>query len=77
MKKIQVLYPDPQMEQLRQVAKELDRPISEIIREATAEWMKRWAPAGDGEVREEPPVFSGGRIKTKAEHLRSASHAHE
>ncbi len=77
MKKIQILYPDPQMEALRRVARELDRPISEIIREATAEWMKRWAPAAGSEVREAPPVYSAGTILVKPEHLREASHARE
>lgn len=73
MKKIQILYPDPQMEELRRAARRLDRPVSEIVREATAEWLRRRAPRFD-EVREEPPVFSAGTIAIDADRLRAASY---
>ena len=73
MKKIQILYPDPQMEQLRRAARQLDRPVSEIVREATADWLRRRAPHFD-QVREEPPVYSAGAIAVDADRLRAASY---
>ena len=76
MKKIQILYPDPQMEELRHAARQLDRPVSEIVREATAEWLRRRAPRFDG-VREEPPVYSAGAIAIDAARFRAASYDSE
>ncbi|MCG8479040.1 MAG: ribbon-helix-helix protein, CopG family [Spirochaetales bacterium] len=76
MKKIQIQYPDPQMEELRRTARRLDRPVSEIVREATAEWLRRRAPRFEG-VREEPPVYSAGAIAVDADRLRAASYRNE
>ena len=73
MKKIQILYPDPQMEQLRRAAQQLDRPVSEIVREATADWLRRRAPRSD-QVREAPPVYSAGAIAVHGDRLRAASY---
>jgi len=72
MKKIQILYPEPQMDALRRAAKRLDRPVSEIVREATAEWLRRHAPYIDLEAREAPPVFRAGAIRIPPEELREA-----
>ncbi len=72
MKKIQILYPEPQMDALRRAAKRLDRPVSDIVREATAEWLQRHAPYVDPEAREAPPVFRAGNIRVHPDQLREA-----
>lgn len=77
MKKIQILYPEPQMEELKRAAKRLDRPISELVREATAEWLRRHAPTTRRDAREAPPVFSAGSIKVASGTLREESHRSE
>lgn len=77
MKKIQILYPEPQMDQLRRAAQRLDRPVSELVREATAEWLRRHAPPEDSEIREAPPVYSAGAIRIPPEELREKSHSRE
>lgn len=74
MKKIQILYPEPQMEELKRAAKRLDRPISELVREATAEWLRRHAPTTRRDARASPPVFSAGSIKVACGRLREESH---
>ena len=50
----------------------LDRPVSEIVREATSEWLHRHAPNIDLETREEPPVFRAGAIRVPPDTLREA-----
>ena len=76
MDKMQVLYPKGQLAELRRVARQLDRPISEIVREATAEWLRRHAPPTDT-VREAPPVYHAGAVTVDAAHLREASYSDE
>lgn len=71
MQKIQILYPDPQMRELRRVARDLDRPISEIVREATTEWLRRHAPPTDRGAT--APTVRVGTILVEAERLREAA----
>lgn len=62
MKKLQVLFPEGMMRRLREVAAREDRPMSEIVRRATEEWLESQptGPAWEGEV----PVFDlGVRVK--------------
>lgn len=70
MEKIQILYPEPQMDALRRAAKRLDRTVSGIVREATSEWLNRHAPHVGLEAHEEPPVFHAGAVRVSPEHLR-------
>ena len=39
MEKLQVLFPSMSMRRLREVAKREDRPMSEIVRRATEDWL--------------------------------------
>ena len=45
MKKLQVLFPEGTMRRLRETAEREDRPMSEIVRRATEDWLDR-QPAG-------------------------------
>ena len=74
MKKIQILYPEPQLKQLRRTARSMDRPVSDIVREATADWLRRWAPRGT-EVSGPAPVFSLGDMKVDCADLREKSYS--
>jgi hypothetical protein len=65
MQKIQVLFPKPQMERLRAVARMEDRPISEIIRRATEEYLDKTPSTPRQDPAAALPVFDGG--KTLAE----------
>jgi hypothetical protein len=75
MRKIQVLFPEPQMERMRKVARLEDRPISEIIRRATGEYLAK-APAVL--PRDTPlviPVFRGGKTLISADRFRDMSNS--
>jgi hypothetical protein len=61
MQKIQVLFPKPQMERLRRAARMEDRPISEIIRRATEEYLDKAPSASRQDSATSLPVFDGGR----------------
>ena len=52
----------------------MDRPVSDIVREATADWLRRWAPRGT-EVPGPPPVFSLGDMKVDCADLREKSYS--
>jgi hypothetical protein len=70
MKKIQILFPDPQMERLRRAARAEDRPISEIVRRATEEYLDKLPErtrAGEGR---QIPTFNGGKTLVDAERFR-------
>lgn len=41
MKKLQILLPEPMMRQLKARARLEDRPMSELIRRATEQWLHR------------------------------------
>ena len=45
MEKLQVLFPVGSMRKLREIAKREDRPMSEIVRSATEDWLNS-QPAG-------------------------------
>ena len=59
MKKIQVLFPEPQMERLKRIAKLEDRPISEIIRRATEDYLAKAPSASVQNAANAIPVFDG------------------
>lgn len=73
MEKIQILFPEPQMRRLRELAAREDRPISEIVRRATEAWLDR-APAGRAQGPASLPTFHGGAIGVNAEDLREAAY---
>jgi len=74
MQKIQVLFPEPQMERLRKAAKQQDRPISEIIRRAVEDWLSRSSPLYDPKCGKAPPRFHGGVVKISHSGLREAAY---
>ncbi len=74
MRKIQVLFPEPQLRRLRELARAEDRPVSEIIRRATEEYLAR-IPASDASTGpHRVPVFDGGRTFVGAERLRDIAY---
>ena len=74
MKKIQILFPEPLMNRLRKTARLQDRPISDIIRRATEEWLDRSASDFDAAKSRNPLQFHGGRIKLPEGELRETAY---
>ncbi|MDX2227141.1 MAG: ribbon-helix-helix domain-containing protein [Verrucomicrobiae bacterium] len=72
MKKIQLLFPDPMMDRLRDLAKREDVPLSEIIRKATAQWLDRYPPH-EG-PSQQVPVVNAGRCLLNAQDMKAALH---
>ena len=72
MDKIQVLFPDPMMERMRDVAKQEDVPLSEIIRKGTALWLDRF-PRAEGVVKQ-VPVVDAGRCLLDTDAMKEALH---
>jgi hypothetical protein len=73
MQKMQILFPEPQMRRLRELAWSEDRPVSEIVRRATEAWLDRCAPP---RVRTEPPAlptFHGGETLIPASAMREVA----
>lgn len=73
MEKLQILFPEPQLRSLRQIAKSQDRPVSELVRAAVEAWLIRHDPWTDG-VREDPPVYSAGEVLINADQLRDVAY---
>jgi len=73
MRKLQILFPEPQLRRLRDLAKREDRPVSEVVRKAVDAWLDRMSPGHT--QAQAAPVFHGGRIGIGHERLRDVAHA--
>ena len=74
MRKLQILFPEPQLRRLREIARSEDRPVSELVRIAVAAWLEKMSPAPRPPRSREVPLFHGGRILVESERLRDAAH---
>jgi len=72
MQKLQILFPDPMMKRLREVADREDVPLSELVRRATALWLDR-LPRIETKVRP-VPVVNAGRCLLDADAMKEALH---
>ena len=70
MQKIQILFPNPLMGQVRSVAAQEDRPVSEVIRRAVERFveMSLEKPRQNRQL----PTSRGGQILVSAENLKDA-----
>jgi hypothetical protein len=77
MRKIQILFPEPQMKRLRELAKIEDRPVSEIVRRAVdRDLEQRAASIGLGaDKRTTFPTFDGGKILVDAAGMKDLVYA--
>jgi predicted DNA-binding protein len=74
MRKVQILFPEPQLRKLKELARREDRPLSEIIRRATEAYLERLPdePATDRRIR--IPMFDGGRTLASPESFRDLAY---
>ena len=75
MQKLQVLFPEPQLRRLRDLARREDRPVSEVIRIAVDAWLAKVDPDHREEGSPKIPVFRGGEITMAPHLLRDAAHS--
>jgi hypothetical protein len=73
MKKIQILFPDPVMERLRTVARQQDRPVSELVRRAVDRLLEQ-VPALPPKQPTRFPTFRGGGVLVEAGQLKDVLH---
>jgi hypothetical protein len=73
MQKIQILFPDPVMERLRAVARQQDRPVSELVRRAVDRLLEQ-VPALPPEQPARFPTFHGGGVLVDAGRLKDVLH---
>jgi hypothetical protein len=76
MQKIQILFPDPVMERLRAVARQQDRPVSELVRRAVDRLLEQ-VPALPPKQPARFPTFHGGGVLVGADRLRDVLHGFE
>lgn len=69
MQRMQILFSEPQLFKLRQLAESQDRPVSELIRAAVDFYLLRQSAEADS-VTDKAPVYSCGEIKSSADILR-------
>ncbi len=74
MQKIQILFPEPQLRRLRELARKEDRPVSEVVRKAVDAWLEKKEPMTGPHRKKRIPTFHGGRIKVRAEDMRDIAH---
>ena len=76
MQKIQILFPDPIMERLRSVARQQDRPVSELVRRAVDRLLEQ-TPAHVPKQPARFPTFRGGGVLVEAGQLKDVLHGVE
>lgn len=76
MQKIQILFPDPVMERLRSVARQQDRPVSELVRRAVDRLLEQM-PVTPPLRAARFPTFHGGGVKVAAADLKDLLHGAE
>lgn len=74
MEKMQILFPEPQLARLRHAARVLDRPVSELVREAVDAWLEVHTPAPPS-APERPPLYGSGEISASAATMRDLAWA--
>lgn len=70
MQRMQILFAEPQLKELRKIADDQDRPVSELIRNAVDFYLSRYGGRGVSEAAEVPPAYSCGEIRAVADDLR-------
>ena len=75
MKKLQVLFPEGTMRRLKATAEREDRPMSDIVRRATEDWLDAQpeGPPWDGPV----PVYDLGIRVIEADDLKELLYVRE
>jgi len=73
MQKIQILFPEPVMERLRVIARQQDRPVSELVRRAVDRLLEQM-PALPPKQPARFPTFHGGGVLVDADRLKDVLH---
>lgn len=73
MQKIQILFPDPVMERLRAIARQQDRPVSELVRRAVDRLLEQ-IPVLPPKRAARFPTFHGGGVLVDADRLKDVLH---
>ena len=76
MQKIQILFPDPVLERLRAVARQQDRPVSELVRRAVDRLLEQ-VPALPPKQPARFPTFHGGGVLVDAGRLKDVLHGQD
>ena len=74
MVKMQILFPEQQLQKLRTVAGNQDRPVSEIVRSAVDFWLSRYGSETAAEAAEPMPLFSCGRLLQEPQAIREKAY---
>lgn len=74
MQKMQILFPEPQLERLRRIAAAQDRPVSELVRGAVDFWLTRYGGQEAEAAAEAPPVYGCGDMLVEPDGLREKAH---
>ncbi len=74
MQKTQILFPEPVLARLRRTARRTDRPVSELVRRATEEWLEKAAYLDDPAPTNPPEsiFFHGGKVRVSAAEMKDA-----
>ena len=75
MQKMQILFPEPLIQKVRNLAAHEDRPVSEVIRRAVEKFLEM-TPHPPG-VRRSLPTYRGGEIFVSASDLKANVYSDE
>ena len=74
MQKMQILFPEPTLARLRRTARRTDRPVSELVRRATEDWLEKTAYLEDDVEPASPEAlfFHGGEVRVSSAAMKDA-----
>ena len=78
MQKIQILFSEPILVQLRTLAQEQDRSVSEIVRVVVENWLGKCSFSLEGKKMEiKVPTFTGGKVLVSSDKLRGTIYSED
>ena len=70
MQKLQILFPEPVLARLREMARHADRPVGELVRRAVDDFLQKTPYPQTKIPSRKLPTFKGGKMQTTSEEMK-------
>lgn len=70
MQKLQILFPELVLTELREIAAYSDRPVSELVRRAVDDFLLKHPRPDQLATSPKIPTFKGGKMKVSSQELK-------
>ncbi len=74
MQKLQILFPAPVLNRLREIANQADRPVSELVRRAVDDYLEKQPHPSTRTPPTKIPTFNGGQMKVSSSEMKELAY---